>query len=531
MLVFSIFCLLKAAAPLKVEHVRDQIYKNQQYGIAAFADNLSKAANYAGILHANQQTSETTVVNRTIGEVYVDSAYQTREGWIVKHSRSKSQTDLMFNSYVPSAVTSWRDLEAKIGETLANYMRDYKVAFPSMALTQAELTHAAKALADQLERISKQPIDEMLNSLNIFDSVVPQFQETEAGMKQLLCCVAGVKIIRDKLEKALDQAVQSVNQSSGASVVRIRNLYSICCIPMTIVAIEKRQEERARLQKITGELIYEVEIEAFSNSVLGQKMIALKCALHNLNASSISNELETEMKRVWGSLLDTKAKENGCFVFDARNDQEFHALCLTKTPQALLDYLKSQVRFFNVKNNGSWGTQNCFFASIAKTPDALERIIAQFMPTEATCKRPKDKTWEEYWPEGGSLIREAIFKCFEEETDLELVKTMRGKESNLVPTQSSIVSKYQRTRASLPLWLHDYICQKVPKLTICCFIQPDITKQVLVAQAEVDLKRIDSQTVYVLNQLDDDDRAAIARGNMPKNAGSHYDGLQLHAGI
>lgn len=178
MLFFSLLCLLKAASPsLDMEQVSGNIYRTTNPPqIAAFADSKDLAQTCAGILYKNEKTNKTLEINGLIGSFYIKQAYQTHAGWIVRHSRSNRQTDQEFSSYIVSIATSWDQLKTTINETLANYMRDYTIAFPAKptALPMSVLP-------------SRQEIQETLGQFieSVQKSTLHNNKEIEKKMKQL----------------------------------------------------------------------------------------------------------------------------------------------------------------------------------------------------------------------------------------------------------------------------------------------------------------------------------------------------------
>lgn len=373
MLFFSVFCFLGATpTPLDVVHVKDTIYKNERHRIAAFAGNQPDAKNYAGILHAKNQTPGTSTIeiNRVIGSFRVQQAYQTHGGWIVNHYENTTQTGRLFNSYVVSAAASWRDLEATISTTLTQFMQGYNQAFPPTTTPKVTLpAPEATALVEQLSRLSLQPADAIMDNLACLQAGSARFTEDETGMLQVLSCHADLKKIREKLSRALKATTTKYSSEKNMSLDKVSRFYQICCGPSSHSDQKKRATEKERLK---ARDITEEEIVAFRNDFDGKLLIQLKINLDQLSSSSyLASALEIEMKRIWGSVLNQKAKENEYFVFDAREDGQFNNLCLTKTAPELLQYLKEQAKFFQLKSNGAWGRNNCLLESIGQTPGAF----------------------------------------------------------------------------------------------------------------------------------------------------------------
>jgi hypothetical protein len=321
-------------------------------------------------------------------------------------------------------------------------MEGYAVAFPSIATKQIrQEPPTAISLAKQLSELRTKTADELMGNLGCLPTTAPKFAENEISMKQLLACCAGLKRIYATLEEAFENLNKTTTAEMRISGSRLMNLYSICFLQMISNDTENCTSERKRLKKINGESdITEQEIEKFSQSNDGKQIIQLKGYLHHLNTSSLPIELEIEMKKVWGSLLDKKAKEKKCLAFDAKCEREFKQECLKNRPnleEELLTHLKSKTIFFNIRPNGVWGGNNCFFASIGQTKDALEKLIAIFGLTSTS---PNGESWEKHWPEGGPLLRKALFTFFESEKDQDLVNEMCFKEADQ-PTQETIVKK------------------------------------------------------------------------------------------
>lgn len=563
MLIFSALCLLRATAPqaLQIELVSGNVYKTKPpHQIAAFADGTSNALLYANRLKDKKSTSSITAIKAIIDNHYIENAYQTDEGWIVRHSENNSQDGTMFESYVFSAAATWDILRRTISATLANFMRDYKVAFPP-----------ATIVVDQLSELRKQSAEEVMEKGLNLPQVCPRFEENETGMKQALSCYASFQIARDKIEKGLEHEISEYAKSKCIKEEMVSRLNQIICIPENMQETAKHPAEKKRLMKGQpehGELqIQECQIQDFIRD--GQKITNLKRALNLLNRSSLFKNLEAEMKKIWHNLLDAKAKASDQFVFDAANGEKFKAKCLrdqSSLEDELLAYLKLNAMFFRFQQNGVWEsagiTNNCMFESISQTEGAVEKLAQCFIPGEAA-RSKLQKTWVESWSAGGRRLRQCILGAFSMEPDVDLLAELCAKESDynaqkifelrsiiekiemcadraserqaaeetflifLISCQRQITSKYQLTSEFLPLWLHDYICRKVPDLKIFCFIQPDDQKRVLVSQAEIDLKGMtDDSAVFVLNQLYRSDRAALASGLMPATAGYHYDRLQ-----